>query len=208
MAASKNPSLRGKCPTLARSAPPICQNGVLTISTPRLLLRPFAPSDAALLCDLAGKRRIADTTISIPHPYTREYADAWIVKQAHEAGPAAHTVHWAIALNDYPDALIGYTCIKNIDREHLEGELGFWLDEASGGQGYATEAAAATVTYAFHHLGLNRICAHHMVRNPASQRVLERIGMKLEGRLRQRVRKWEVFEDVLLWSILREEWPA
>ena len=45
-----------------------------------------------------------------------------------------------------------------------------------------------------------------MVRNPASGRVLEKIGMKREGLLRQRVRKWGVFEDVVLLAILREEW--
>ena len=47
-----------------------------------------------------------------------------------------------------------------------------------------------------------------MVRNPASGRVLARIGMKQEGLLRQRVRKWEVFEDVVLMALLREGWAA
>jgi ribosomal-protein-alanine N-acetyltransferase len=55
-------------------------------------------------------------------------------------------------------------------------------------------------------LGLNRIYAHHMVRNPASGRVLAKVGMKPEGLLRQRVRKWGVFEDVVLLALLREEW--
>ena len=52
---------------------------------------------------------------------------------------------------------------------------------------------------------LNRIHAHHMLRNPASGRVLEKIGMKQEGILRERVRKWGVFEDVAVLSILRKE---
>jgi [ribosomal protein S5]-alanine N-acetyltransferase len=45
-----------------------------------------------------------------------------------------------------------------------------------------------------------------MVRNPASGRVLTRLGMKPEGLLRQRVRKWGVFEDVVLMAVLRSEW--
>jgi len=45
-----------------------------------------------------------------------------------------------------------------------------------------------------------------MVRNPASGRVLQKIGMKREGLLRQRVRKWGVFEDVVLLSILHDDW--
>ena len=47
-----------------------------------------------------------------------------------------------------------------------------------------------------------------MLRNPASGRVLEKIGMKREGILRERVRKWGVFEDVAVLSVLRKEWPG
>jgi RimJ/RimL family protein N-acetyltransferase len=46
-----------------------------------------------------------------------------------------------------------------------------------------------------------------MVRNPASGRVLTKVGMNQEGLLRQRVRKWGVFEDVVPLAMLREEWP-
>jgi RimJ/RimL family protein N-acetyltransferase len=45
-----------------------------------------------------------------------------------------------------------------------------------------------------------------MLRNPACGRVLEKNGFKLEGLLRQRVRKWGQFEDVSLWAILRKDW--
>jgi [ribosomal protein S5]-alanine N-acetyltransferase len=62
------------------------------------------------------------------------------------------------------------------------------------------------VRYGFEHLNLNRIHAHHMVRNRASGRVLQKVGMKQEGVLRQRVRKWGVFEDVVALAILREDW--
>jgi RimJ/RimL family protein N-acetyltransferase len=61
------------------------------------------------------------------------------------------------------------------------------------GKGYATEAARAAVQFGFEHLGLNRIWSYHMVRNPASGRVLAtKVGMKREGLLRQHVRKNEV----------------
>jgi RimJ/RimL family protein N-acetyltransferase len=84
--------------------------------------------------------------------------------------------------------------------------MGFWVGVEHWRQGYATEAAEALLRYGFDTLGLNRIYAHHMVRNPASGRVLEKAGMKREGLLRQRVRKWGVFEDVVLLAILREDW--
>jgi RimJ/RimL family protein N-acetyltransferase len=74
------------------------------------------------------------------------------------------------------------------------------------GKGYATDAARTAVRFSFEHLGLNRIWSYYMVRNPASGRVLAKVGMKREGLLRQHVRKNEVFEDVVARGLLREEW--
>jgi ribosomal-protein-alanine N-acetyltransferase len=84
--------------------------------------------------------------------------------------------------------------------------MGFWIGVDWWGQGYASEAARAAVRFAFKELNLNRVYAHYMTRNPASGRVLEKIGMKREGLLRQRVRKWGVFEDVVILAMLRDDW--
>ena len=62
--------------------------------------------------------------------------------------------------------------------------------------------------FAFESLGLNRVYAHHMVRNPASGRVLAKLGMQREGLLRQRVRKNDAFEDVVLCALVREDWAG
>ena len=84
--------------------------------------------------------------------------------------------------------------------------MGMWIGVEWWGRGYATEAARAILDHGFESLGLNRIYAHHMVRNPASGRVLEKIGMMKEGLLRQPVRKWGKFEDVVVFAILRDDW--
>jgi RimJ/RimL family protein N-acetyltransferase len=175
------------------------------ISTARLLLRLFRPEDAADLERLAGAREIADTTISIPHPYEPWFATAWIGRHREEfaRGKAAR---FAVCLEPGGE-LIGAVELRDIDREHLQAELSFWVGRAWWGRGYATEAATAVLAYAFDALALNRIYAHHMVRNPASGAVLRKIGMRREGILRQRVRKWGVFEDVALWAILRADRP-
>jgi len=60
--------------------------------------------------------------------------------------------------------------------------------------------------HGFEELKLNRICANHMVRNPASARVLKKVGMRREGLQRQRLRKWGVFEDVVMMAVLRDDW--
>ena len=173
------------------------------LTTARLFLRSFEIDDAPRVSELAGAREIADTTISIPHPYPSEAAAAWIAQQAHEAA-GGEALHWAIERRNEP-GLIGGISLRDIDRGHSQGEVGFWIGRPWWGAGLASEALQAVVRHAFVELGLNRLYAHHMVRNPASGRVLERAGFQREGVLRQRVRKWGLFEDVVLLAVLRDE---
>jgi RimJ/RimL family protein N-acetyltransferase len=71
--------------------------------------------------------------------------------------------------------------------------------------GYATEAARAVVEFGFATLGLHRIHAHYFAENKASGRVLEKFGMRHEGRLRNHFRKWNRFIDVENCGMLAEE---
>jgi [ribosomal protein S5]-alanine N-acetyltransferase len=178
--------------------------GVASVmETERLVLRPLITDDAAAVAALAGRREIADTTISIPHPYSEERAVEWIA--THTVRSGGKELVFAITLRK-SGSLIGSMGLRDIDTEHSQAEMGFWIGLDWWGQGFATEAGRAVIRFAFEQLNLNRVHAHHMVRNPASGRVLARIGMKREGVLRQRVKKWGVFEDVVVMAILRNEW--
>ncbi|MEO8088889.1 MAG: GNAT family N-acetyltransferase [Gemmatimonadales bacterium] len=174
-----------------------------TIRTARLLLGTFDAEDAPDLQRMAGAREIADTTVAIPHPYGLDHALAWISNQRRESVRGRATNFAIRLLAGSP--LIGCAGLRDIDHEHLQAELGFWIGREWWGQGYAREAAAAVIRFGFEALGLNRICAHHMVRNPAAGGVLLHVGMKQEGLLRERVKKWGVYEDVVVYAILREE---
>lgn len=174
-----------------------------TLRTSRLVLGPFEPDDAPELQRLAGAREVADTTVSIPHPYELDHALAWIGNQRRESVRGRAT-NFAVRLAPGP-TLIGSAGLRDIDPEHLQAELGFWIGREWWGRGYAREAAMAVIRFGFEQLGLNRICAHHMARNPAAGQVLLHSGMQREGLLRQRVRKWGVYEDVVLYAILRED---
>jgi RimJ/RimL family protein N-acetyltransferase len=176
------------------------------LETRRLRLGPLSQADAPALQRIAGRRELADTTISIPHPFTEEHARQWISDYTHAFG-ASQGVGFGISMQNTGE-LIGTVVLRDIDTEHNQAELSLWLDRQWWGHGYATEAAGAVVRFGFEQLGLNRIYGHHMVRNPASGRVLEKIGMRQEGLLRQRVRKWDVFEDVVLMAILRSDWKS
>ena len=65
--------------------------------------------------------------------------------------------------------------------------------------------AHAVLKYGFEVLNLNKIHAHHFKRNPASGKIMQKIGMKHEGCLRQHIKKWGKFEDLEVYGILREE---
>jgi RimJ/RimL family protein N-acetyltransferase len=174
-----------------------------SVRTARLVLGAFQPSDAEQLQRLAGDREIADTTLLIPHPYELDHALAWIGNQRKES-VRGRAINFAVRLAENLQ-LIGCAGLRDIDREHRQAELGFWIGREYWGRGFASEAAAAVVQYGFDTLGLNRICAHHMARNPAAGKVLQRIGMAREGLLRQRVLKWGLYEDVVIYAILRDD---
>jgi ribosomal-protein-alanine N-acetyltransferase len=175
------------------------------IATERLALGALSDDDVPELVRLAGAREIADTTLSIPHPYGPADAEQFMARQR-EAGARGDELVLAIRRRD-DGRLVGCIGLREIDRTHLQAELGYWVGVPYWGQGFATEAAQAVVRYGFETLGLNRIYAHHMTRNPSSGRVLGRIGMHREGVLRQRVLKWGRFEDVVIYAVVRSDAP-
>lgn len=174
-----------------------------TLTTHRLILRPFALSDAPVVRQLAGAREIAMMTLSIPHPYTDELAEQWICTHQDDFDNRK-ALNLAIVIRE-GDVLCG--AIGLILRpEHARAELVYWVGVPYWGRGYGTEAARAIVRYGFESLELNRIYAAHFMRNPASGRVMQKIGMTYEGRLRQHVRKWDAFEDLACYGMLRSDW--
>jgi RimJ/RimL family protein N-acetyltransferase len=174
-----------------------------TLKTKRLLLRAFKPSDARAVRRLAGDRLIADTTLSIPHPYTDVIAEKWIAKHPSQFS-SKEAVVFAIALR-VPEELVGAIGL-GFQPAHQRAELGFWIGRPYWNKGYCTEAGNAVLEYGFTTRELNRIYANHFSRNPASGRVMQKIGMIHEGQARQHARKWDQFENVEWYGILRGDW--
>ena len=178
----------------------------LELTTDRLLLRPFTLSDAPTVQRLAGDRDIASTTLNIPYPYEDGMAEEWIKKHS-EQFEQREEVTFAITLRQ-DKALIGAISLMALDQQHARAEMGYWIGKPYWNNGYCTEAAEAVLRYGFTELGLNRIYAHHFGRNPASGRVMEKIGMVYEGCLRQHVQKWGVSEDLKIYAILKSEYES
>ena len=175
------------------------------LTTRRLVLRPFVLDDALAVQVLAGAREVADTTLHIPHPYPAGAAEQWIA--THPVTWAARTgVTYAVA-DAGSGGLVGAVGLT-ITPAHAHAELGYWLGVPYWNRGYATEAAAALVEFGFARLGLHRIQAHYLTRNPASGRVMQKLGMRSEGVSRHAVRKNDRFEDLEVYAILADEWPG
>ena len=146
-----------------------------TLRTERLLLRPFTRDDIPELIPLIGAREVAATTRRIPHPYTQADAEEFVAQS--QAGDEINLV--ARLLTD--SSLIGGGILRP-DLEHQHAELGYWIGVPHWGNGYATEVARELVRYGLQELRLHRIYASHTSTNPASGRVLAKIGMRHEER--------------------------
>lgn len=165
------------------------------LETERLRLRPFELADAQALYEVVSAREVAAGTLTIP--YEPEWAEEYIASIENET-------EFAITLRS-DRTLVGSSALV-VEPEHHRGELGYVVGVAYWGRGYATEAARALLGYGFEELGLNRVYAFCFTRNPASRRVLEKLGMTHEGTRREHTLKWGEFLDSEAYAILREDW--
>lgn len=179
--------------------------GETPIATKRLVLRAYRMNDATEVARILNNKKIASNTRSVDVPYSMDSATKLIEKQQ-EMRETGDAYAFAICQKDSTDEerLIGGISLMVNKADH-SAELGFWLGQDFWNRGYCTEASKAIVEFGFETLGLFRVTAHHLSRNPASGRVLEKIGMTKEGVRRKHVRKWGVFEDVVLYGMISSD---
>ena len=175
------------------------------LQTERLILRAFTLKDAPDVQRLAGEWEVARTLLSIPHPYEDGMAAEWISEHG-SVFQRGEGVNFAIVLRERGE-LCG-SCSMLINSRDANAELGYWIGVPYWGRGYATEAAREVVRYAFEELWLHRVYAAHFGSNPASGRVLEKIGMSYEGTCREHHRKLGEYEDRVEYGLLVSEWRA
>lgn len=177
-------------------------NQMPIIKTERLILRPFNLSDENEVQRLAGNIAIAEMTLNIPYPYKDGIAGEWIKthKEKYEEGKMLN-----LAITDRTNNYLIGAIGLSIKKEYDIGELGYWIGKPYWNKGYCTEAAEVILDYGFKKMHLNRIYATHLKKNPASGKVMKKIGMKKEGILRQHVKKWGEYEDLVYYGLLKSE---
>jgi RimJ/RimL family protein N-acetyltransferase len=178
------------------------------LHTPRLLLRTPTVADAPRWEELCQPFEMARNTLRMPHPYPKGAAEEHIRKMD-EAQARGEAVRFGIFEGDRagPGEIIGMIGL-HIDAPHHHAELGYSIGMPYWGRGYATEAAAAVVDHGFEALNLQRIHAGYYTRNPASGRILEKLGFKPEGMRERMYLRFGEWVDCVLMRIFREEWQA
>jgi [ribosomal protein S5]-alanine N-acetyltransferase len=171
----------------------------MEIKTARCVIRPWRLDDKANLIHNANNPRIARNMTNIfPVPYTSSDADGWLDARELDEEPLEN---YAIEIEGVVAGGIGIHPGKDV--RSGTAELGYWLGENYWRQGYMTEVVKAIVPHAFECFDLHRLEAYHFGWNPASGRVLVKAGFRLEGRLRESIRKGDEVTDRVVYGLLR-----
>lgn len=179
----------------------------MEIPAKRLLLRDLAAEDEAALRALEAEPALYRYRDSAP-PSEEEIGAFFQRTQELQAQNPRPAYLLAITL---PAAgrLIGLVTLTITNRTLGQAELGYRLGIDYWGHGYAAEAAEALVGFGFATLGLHRIYALCHPDNIGSRRVMEKVGMRYEGHLREDWRYRDgTWRDSLLYAILEQDWLA
>ena len=147
----------------------------IILQTERLLLRPPAAADISRFVPLLNDFEVAKNLTSVPFPYSEDDGCAWVVRAAGER--VRGESYPFVLIDKTKDAFVGMCSVH----PHLDFMIGYWIGKPHWGRGYATEAGRRVAEFAFDELGARKLTANWMFDNPASGRVLEKIGFKPNG---------------------------
>jgi ribosomal-protein-alanine N-acetyltransferase len=177
----------------------------LSRETPRLLLRPLHAGDEESVFTLLSDERVVRHML-FPI-FDRDRARTFVARLSRPASADEPPGQIVLGIAMKPDAerLVGL-CGLVLNPQLEEGEAWYLLRPELWGRGVVTEAARALVSLGFEELALHRVWASCLPVNPASARVLEKLGFRREGYLRQNLRIHGVWQDSYLYAVLRGEW--
>jgi RimJ/RimL family protein N-acetyltransferase len=142
----------------------------LWITTPRLVIRPLFPRHAPALTAFGGLPHVARMLGSVPSPWSLAHAVDWMAKGAWRGRPGFRV---GVFLDG---ALIGMVGLGGTPMS-----AAYFIDPAHAGRGFATEAMQRMLSYAYGRFDLDAITADHFTDNPASGRVLQKLGFENIG---------------------------
>jgi [ribosomal protein S5]-alanine N-acetyltransferase len=175
----------------------------LRIESARLVVRTVEAGD---LADLLAVNGDDDVTRYLPYATWQSLDDgqAWLARM--HALAASGTSAQLVLVDKASGRCIGSCLLFRLDEGSARAELGYVLGRTHWGQGLMIEALAAVISHLFGSGGLRRLEAEVNPANTASCRLLERLGFRAEGLLRQRWQAKGAVYDTRLYGLLRDEW--
>ena len=175
------------------------------LETERLVLRPFEDGDLNALYRMQSDAEVARWLYNDPR--TLEETRAQLSRKIAGAQLTAED-DWlsAVVVERETGDVVGDMALHWVSEQHKTGEIGFILDPAYQGRGYATEAARAFLTFGFESMGFHRVIGRTEARNTASARVLEKLGMRLEAHLVENEWVKGEWQSELVYAMLEREW--
>ena len=178
------------------------------LTTPRLLLREHRLDDAESVLAYAADPEVLRFREATPA--TREQVQNNLARIDTQRAEEPRRLRYELAIvTRAEDRLIGWLPLLLGDRlAQADAEIGWTLARAYWGQGFATEAAAAVLRFAFETLCLHRVWARCQPENSASRSIMEKIGMRQEAHLRENQWVKGRWIDTLQYALLDHEWWA
>ena len=148
----------------------------IILKTRRMLLRPPFMDDAPQIAERVGLKEVAWNLGRVPHPYQVSDAEDWLqdVPSRWEEDTA-----YVLAMTRRGEGVMGCISLRLMPMDVWE--IGYWLGKPWWGQGYATEAATALLDWAERELSISRFASGHFTDNPASGRILTKLGFIRAG---------------------------
>ncbi|MFD9729115.1 GNAT family N-acetyltransferase [Streptomyces sp. NPDC059072] len=184
----------------------------VTISTDRLVLRPFEEDDVTALTEMMNDENVTAWT-TVPHPYTPADGHAWATRQSHAERTGGRGIVFAVT-EFLTQRLVGIVHLQNTNWRTRATEVGYVTAPWARGEGYASESVLAVAQWLFRDQGFERLELRTAADNTASQQVAQKIGCISEGVLRNAwiVRTqnpdgtWaDTRTDLIVWSLLPED---
>ncbi|MFD9010772.1 GNAT family N-acetyltransferase [Streptomyces sp. NPDC059552] len=184
----------------------------VTISTDRLVLRPFEEEDVTALTEMMNDEHVIAWT-GAPHPYTPAEAHAWATRRSHAERTEGRGI--VLAVTEFlTQRLVGVVHLQNTNWRTRATEVGYVTAPWARGEGYASESVLAVAQWLFRDQGFERLELRTAADNTASQQVAQKIGCISEGVLRNAwiVRTqtadggWtDIRTDLIVWSLVPED---
>jgi ribosomal-protein-alanine N-acetyltransferase len=175
------------------------------LETERLILREIVSADADDLFHIFSDAETMRYWSC--RPYTSVEQARSLIADTAEAMHCGAGIHWAITLRS-DERLIGKCGYNEWRNRHRRGNISYIIAREHWGKGIVSEALRAVLDYGFDHMNLHSVEAAVTPGNDASARILERLGFRLEGHLRESFWADDMFVDSLIYSLLRRDWET